>query len=327
MTVMRATMTSNRLDERWDALPCDPLRSVFNLYDSNHPLRFYIGRDAEQRRLLLLITPETPPKTHGMRSIKIQSLKRDDGKWALLLTLESLSLAPMFSLLCEDLIESSRDTGVPPDESLGFVLKRLGGWRKMLERGTPNLLSDNEVRGLCGELLFLQRLLGQLGKTEAVRAWCGPQRADQDFQTPVSAWEVKTIRPGADTIAVSSETQLQTLACPVHLVVFELAESESGPVGGFTLNSLVSDIRNALAEDYDAGERFDAQLITAGYLPRHEYNMPSLAVLSMSLFLVETNFPRITPDMLSPGIRRVSYDIHIPECEDFRITSSPLFYK
>lgn len=313
---------ANRLDNRWDSLVGDPLRAVFQLFDAKHPLDFYIGRDTNQQRLLLLVTEEMPPSIRDMRAVRIKTFKRDDGKWSLLLTLEDTSLVPMFSMLCKDLIESSRNTGLPATGLLSFVLKRLSGWRKLLERGMPDLLSESEIRGLCGELRFLQRLFAQIGKSEAVKSWVGPEQANQDFQAPAAAWEVKTIRPGAHAVTISSEFQLQTVDRRIHLVIFELADSMLGEVKAFTLNTLVNDIRAELADDHDVSEIFEERLIAAGYLPRPEYDDPVLVERSVGIFEVSTGFPRITPEMLAPGISRVDYEILLDACDEFRIEPS-----
>lgn len=310
---------SNKLDARWDTLKADPLCTVFQLCDADHPLDFYIGKDTDKRRLLLLITPEPPPTIRDMREISIRTFKRDDGKWSLLLTLDSISLAPMFSLLCDDLIEASRNTGLPADKSLSFVLKRLSNWRRLLERGSPDLLSENEIRGICGELLFLQRLFDHLGKSEAVKVWVGPQKADQDFQAPDSAWEVKTIRPGAPRVTISSESQLQVTTRAIYLAVFELADGMADETDAFTLNTLVDRIRARLAEDHDTCEIFEKSLFTAGYVPRPEYDAPSLVERSLAIYATNTGFPRITREMLAPGISHVGYDLLLSACDNFRI--------
>ena len=318
MTAKRMTM-ANKLDTRWDILKADPLCAVFQLYDADHTLDFYIGKDTDNQRLLLLVTPEEPPTIRDMRAISIRTFKRDDGKWSLLLTLVGKSLMPMFSMLCDDLIEASRNTGLPADKSLSFVLKRLSNWRRLLERGSPDLLSENEIRGICGELLFLLRLFEHLGKSDAVKAWVGPQKADQDFQSPDSAWEVKTIRPGAHAVTISSESQLQTTVRPIYLVVFELADSMADSGDAFTLNTLVDKVRTSLAEDHDTSELFEESLITAGYVSRSEYDAPSLVEWSLAIFSVNTCFPRITCEMLAPGISHVCYDLLLSACDSFRI--------
>lgn len=310
---------ANKLDARWDTLKADALTAVFQLFDADHPLDFYIGKDTDKQRLLLLVTPEEPPAIRDMRAIRIRTFKRDDGKWSLLLTLDSITLTPMFSLLCDDLIDSSRNTGLPADKSLSFVLKRLSNWRRLLERGLPDLLSENEIRGICGELLFLQNLFDHLGKSEAVKAWVGPKKADQDFQAPVAAWEVKTIRPGAPRITISSESQLQVTTRAIYLAVFELADCMAGDAHAFTLNALVDRVRASLAADHDASELFEENLVMAGYVSRPEYDAPTLVERSLTVFAVNTGFPCITREMLAPGISHVGYDLLLSACGNFRI--------
>ncbi len=316
-------MMANKLDSRWNSLATDPLHSVFQLCDANHPLDFYLGKDMDNQRLLLLVTTEMPPTIRDMRAIRVRTFKRDDGKWSLLLTLDAPSLNPMFSMLCNDLIESSRNTGLPANKSLGFVLGRLSNWRRLFERGIPDLLSENQIRGLCGELLFLQYLFNQLGKADAITAWVGPQQADQDFQSPSAAWEVKTIRPGAHKVTISSERQLQTTVRPVFLAVLELADGVPDEAKAFTLNTLVNDIRSKLADDHDTCEFFENSLITAGYSPRPDYDTPVLIERSLAIFSISNDFPRITSEMLAGGVSHVSYELLLPACESFRISPNP----
>jgi hypothetical protein len=317
-------MMANRLNDRWDAIAADPLHAVFQLFDACHQLDFYLGKDNEKHKLLLLVTPEEPPAIRDMRAIRIRSFKRDDGKWSLLLVLDSAGLSPMFSMLCEDLIESSRNTGLPADQSLGYVLRRLSNWRQLLERGLPDLLSENEVRGLCGELLTLKRLFIHVGKSDAVRAWVGPKGADQDFQTHNAAWEVKTIHPGATSVTISSESQLQTTSRTLFLVVIELAESGHNAPDSFSLNTLVEDIRTSLSDDPDSRDIFENTLISAKYVSRSEYSIPSLSERLLQLFSVHGDFPRITGNQISIGLSHVKYELSLNACEKFRLNSISL---
>lgn len=315
---------ANRLDDRWDAIAADPLHAVFQLFDAHHPLDFYLGKDSEKRKLLLLVTPEEPLAIRDMRAIRIRSFKRDDGKWSLLLILDSSGLSPMFSMLCEDLIESSRNTELLAHQSLGYVLRRLSNWRQLLERGLSDLLSENEVRGLCGELLTLKRLFIHIGKRAAVRAWVGPKGADQDFQAHNAAWEVKTIQSGATSVTISSESQLQTTSRTLFLVVIELTESAHNAPDSFSLYSLVEDVRTSLADDPDSMDVFESTLSTAKYVSRSEYAILKLNELSLQLFEVHGNFPRITSSQISLGISHVKYELSLNACENFRLNSTSL---
>jgi len=315
---------ANSLDDRWDSIAPDPLHAVFQLFDAQHPLDFYLGKDGDKHKLLLLVTLQEPPAIRDMRAIRIRSFKRDDGKWSLLLVLDSSGLSPMFSMLCEDLIESSRNTGLPARQSLSFVLRRLSSWRQLLERGLPDLLSENEVRGLCGELLMLKRLFVHIGKRDAVRAWVGPKGADQDFQAHNAAWEVKTIQSGATSVTISSESQLQTKSRDLFLVVIELSESAHTAPDSFSLNSLVEDVRGSLADDPDSIDVFETTLSAAQYVSRSEYSIPRLNALSHLLFSVRDDFPRITGNQISLGISHVTYELSLQACEHFQFNSTLL---
>lgn len=309
----------NNLNDRWDLLVADHLSPVFQLYDARHPLDFYIGKGVNKQKLLLLVTPEEPPAIRDMRAVKIQKFRRDDNKWSLLLTLESTPLDPMFSLLCDDLIEASRNLSDKNSKALSFVLRRLSNWRRLLESGFPDLLREHEVRGLCGELLYLQKLFYEFEKKDAVKSWVGPQRADQDFQMPSVAWEVKTIRPGAGAVTISSEFQLNHLERELYLIIFEIADCMSNKEGAFTLNSLVEDIRAYLEDDHDACDCFEEKLLAARYMHRTEYNDQILVVKSFSIYSVLDDFPCITPDSLDVGVANVSYSLALPVFEKFRI--------
>lgn len=315
---------ANKLDDRWNEIAADPLHAVFQLFDAGHPLDFYLGKDSENRKLFLLVTSEEPPAVRDMRAIRIRSFRRDDSKWSLLLALDSSTLSPMFSMLCEDLIESSRNTGLPAERSLNYVLKRLANWRQLLERGLPNLLSENEVRGLCGELLILKRLFTHLGKRDAVNAWVGPKGAAQDFQIQNAAWEVKTTQPDATSVTISSETQLQTTSRAISLVVIELIESTTAVPDSFSLNSLVDQVRASLADDFDSTDVFENTLGIASYVCRQEYSTPIFFAKCIHLFSVKDDFPRLVFDQISFGVSHVKYDVSLHACEKFRINSNSL---
>ena len=316
--------TQNNLDARWEALHGDSFNAVFQLYDAIHPLDFYIGKSQNGHRLLLILCAEAPPVLRDMRAVRIQTFKRDDGKWSLLLTLEKEQLAPMFSLLCADLIESSRNLPTDMAGQLNFVLKRLANWRRLLERGTPALLSEAEIRGLCGELLFLRTLCTVIGDSAAVDSWVGSLNADQDFQTPTQAWEIKTIRPSSITVTISSAVQLQTDLRSVQLVVYELADSTSNLPDSFSLPDLVEQMRLVLAADFDAEQVFEERLAAAGYMPHVEYASYQLVCLAISAYQIRDDFPRITPAHVSPAISAVQYDLLLDQCSQYRIDSPTL---
>ncbi|MCP2069226.1 UNVERIFIED_ORG: hypothetical protein J2Y84_004552 [Pseudomonas reinekei] len=300
----------------WQSLKPEPPQSVFKRYDATHPLDFYLGLDDDGRHLLLFVCSEEPPHQLDMRAIKLKKSRRDDGRWALLWTLEDLALLEMFSLLSEDLIEHSRNTEgkISP---LNFVLRRLSSWRHLLERASDNMLPMSSVRGLCGELVFLEELIDRLGSSEAVGSWAGPSGADQDFQFGTAAWEVKTIRPDADTVIIASERQLDSVDKKIHLVIVEIADVSSSSDGMFTLNSLVLKLRRKLSGCYEALLEFDNKLLIAGYVAREEYGNIFFKLRSLAGFSIVENFPYLGKSSIPAGIINICYEIELKELEGF----------
>ena len=55
-------------------------------------------------------------------------------------------------------------------------------WRTFLSGRKSRKLSDEEVRGLFGELWILRQVLAfTRDPSETVSAWCGPDKVHQDF--------------------------------------------------------------------------------------------------------------------------------------------------
>ena len=302
----------------WQSLRPEPPQSIFKRFDSTHPLDFYLGLDGGGQHLLLFVCSEEPPHQLDMRAIKLKKSIRDDGRWALLWTLEDPALLEIFSLLSEDLIEHSRDIegGISP---LSFVLRRLISWRHLLERASDNVLSGGCIRGLCGELVFLDQLIDLLGVNEAVMSWVGPSGADQDFQFGTAAWEVKAIRPEADTVIIASERQLASDDKNIKLIVVEIADVSSSSDGMFTLNSQVSGLRKKLSSCYDALFEFDNKLLVAGYVNREEYGKSFFKLRSLADFTIVEGFPLLNKKTIPAGVVNICYEIELKQLESFLV--------
>ncbi|MCD5985094.1 PD-(D/E)XK motif protein [Pseudomonas sp. CDFA 610] len=303
----------------WRLCLVEDTKSGFSRTDSTHLLDFYLGFDSDSRHTLLLICDEKPEFQSGLKSVNIKTVIRPDGRWSLFLTLEDFSLLDMFTLLCGDLIESSRDIS-DASVALEFVLNRLMSWRLLFERGGVGLLTEAEIRGLCGELLYLQRMVEIYGSSPAVSSWVGPYLADQDFQMNTIAWEIKTVRPGASAITISSERQLDTRNRSITLVVFELANCSPSSTGAFTLNSLVKRLKSLFGASYEARMLFDRSLFKIGYIERSEYNELNFAMRECSAYSVVSGFPCIMSDALPAGISDVNYKLDLSKCKEFKFT-------
>ncbi|RKQ57835.1 putative PD-(D/E)XK family protein DUF4420 [Vogesella indigofera] len=305
------------LDQRWNELQPANKDDVFQLLDPDHPLDFYIGRDARGGRSLLLLTTDTPPAPKEYRAIRIQTFQRPDGRWSLLFRLTSPELTQLFTWLCQDLVEAGRRV-VDPARPVAVLMKRFANWQRLMASGHNGLMDENRIRGLCGELLFLeQQLLPVFGGLASVTGWVGPERAHQDFQMCDKAWEIKTIRPGSTTVRISSEHQLDSKARPIELVVVSLADLQSSSPDGFTLNRLADRLYESLAGDLEAQDLFLQRLAAYGYIRRPEYDSRYYRVTACEAYVAGDGFPALAPSGLPSFISQVTYDLDLAGCKPY----------
>ena len=312
-----------RLENRWREISAHPESSQFQRIDESHPLDFYIGREASGNWMLLLITQERTRFHMETHAIHVFCQRRGDERWAVMFRLMKPDLEKLFSLVCEDLIESSR-SNPNPSHPASFVLARFKRWQRMLEKDGSGLLNDAALRGLAGELLFLEmRVLPERGGSQAMDGWCGPLGADRDFCFPDREFEVKTVHDGADRILVSSAEQLDPASKPVDLGIVVLDDVPPGALpDAFTIIDLVNRLRQTLADDPTALEMFDLKLIDAGLVLCEDYAERAFILYNIRIFNVTDSFPAIRRSSLPFGVGNVRWELVIQSILPFEVITT-----
>lgn len=299
-------------EERWESLrPAlhDPV--VYQRVDERHILDFYLGRDVTGERILLLFSDREAPSGKQTQGIQVSTARRADGKWSLVFKLLKPELGKIFSHLCEDLVMASRSI-TNPSEGPNFVMARFARWQRLLERGATELLSENEVRGLIGELIFLETYaIPRYGADVAVEGWVGPLAADQDFRYADCWYEVKAVVLDSPTVKISSIEQLDVDVTQYEgeLAAVCLDRTSPDEPDGVSLNGLVSRIRQFLDACPHAESVFSDRLLEARYFDRPEYNNPYYKIKWLYRYSVTTDFPRLTRSTVPKGIRNAKYEI------------------
>ena len=212
------------------------------------------------------------------------------------------------------------DYGRPRRQRSSRRLRRFSpcAWRGLQRRATPVLemlaglrqwqafltvaregLSVEAQRGLFGELLFLGRVLvPALGARAAVQGWKGAARAQQDFQFPRGAVEVKTTSAVVpESVQITSERQLDDRgagALFLHVIIVDDREVAPAPgAPGETLADIVSLTRSLVDGDASARVALDEGLLCAGWLDANaaRYDARRLTVRSQLSFHVREGFP------------------------------------
>ncbi len=234
----------------------------------------------------------------------------------LVLALESEQNADLFHVLCTSLLAELVDAKSSAS-ALETVLNHLRRWKAFLSGRNARLLSLEEIRGLFAELWFLLELTRTpLGVKEAVAAWHGPERIQQDFIFIDQAVEIKSlVATDPRTVRISSENQLDSTQA--HLFMVIVLVNESREESGRSLNQVVAEAQSAIAGS-DAAFEFESKLAEFGYIPLRQYDHPLLEMVGTQSYEVDEGFPRITRSQLPDGVIRVKYQIELEHMEPFR---------
>lgn len=287
---------------------------------------FFLGVQVPDntRMLLIRIRRESVinqwslPRSKGFE-VQQTVLPEDRGHHATIqLILSDRRYQDIFSRLTEDVVASC---SCEPSEKamLKALFQRLTMWQQFLDRYGPEGLSPVAQRGLYGELRFLQDyLIPAVGAGQAVPAWTGPRKTQQDFQISGIAIEVKTSTAKQhQKVLVASEQQLDDTGLDaLYLYHFSLREVRDG---GETLPGIIDNIRDKLSGGPATSMHFEDLLILAGYLDDHRgrYEDTGYADRTGQAFHVREGFPRITEKALVNGVGDVQYSVSLSACAFF----------
>ena len=279
----------------------------------------YAGVDASSFVLLAIGIHIRPPNiATESSSLDYFRQQRQDGSWLMVLRLRQNGLEAVFGRLCQDLVDAAE--GVPDERALVALFReRLNLWKKLFQQGGSGFLQPNEIKGLLAELLVLESLIlkGEISSHEAVVGWIGALGADQDFLYTDRAIEVKGVSPGVESISISSLEQLDC-AVPMHLVIMTLRQTTSGESGAIGLNSLTARIEGLIAANPEALKTFKERLLEARYVEHEFYDTVLFEHLYHAFYRVTDTFPKLTGEMVAPGIISANYAINIDAIVGFK---------
>jgi hypothetical protein len=286
-------------------------KGAFRLLDEAHPLDLYAGFDQDNCRVLMLVTQLPPEEIPATGAVEVTVNLRSDGNYAVLFRLARTELNELFGRLCQDLVDATRTA--KKEDGAKALFQRLNRWRRLLEPGRVGL-SDSELRGLYGELWFLRTIaIPAYGAIDAINGWNGPRGAPQDFQLGSGLVEVKAILPGIHSVSISSAEQLENGASPLQLAVVSLHPSKE-----LSLPGLIENIRQELEGSLGGLSEFELRLAEAGYADRPEYERIRFSVDQIRFYLVSEGFPRIMSSQIPSGISRLTYDLDLHKCGEYR---------
>lgn len=313
------------MNNPWQSIESPETDFNVRLVSESHPLHLFWGRDSLGRYLFIYETApgvipdrKSLPKLSGISIAVAYTASRTK----IVLILNNTENWELFHSLASDLI---RATVLIDDEKHGVLifLRRLSRWQELLKRERRGVLSDEAIKGLIGELLFLsEKLAVSFGWNEAISFWRGPEDAPQDFVVHDSAIEVKCQAGGSrPSVKIASVEQLSPQLSQGFLVVYTITGAPENHFDSFTLNDLISNIRASLQNSTEESrERFEDLLFMAGYLTCDEYDDDRFMKIALRCYEITQGFPRLDASTIPSGIERISYTLKLESCAGFEGT-------
>ena len=251
--------------------------------------------------------------------IRIDNFMGDYYRLVCTLTIDDTDMKEKFSVIAKDVAHHcSSFNGV---ELFIKVQERIKSWANFL-KPTRVGLSHAEFVGFWGELYTVSKLLMKWHlPSDAVRFWIGPEGKKQDITLNTMAVEIKTSISGDPrTIKISSVEQLERITKFLYLLHIIANPSDSD--SGISLEMLYQECLAALSHDMNSETLFLQKTSELYGKASEEQLGEKFALVSLSLFDVNDDFPFITRDEIKEGITTVQYEILTSSLKEFDVTES-----
>lgn len=285
----------------------------FSRIDDEHILDLHIGLDEKGRKSIELRSMFKPVKVTGTSAIDVTQYTKPEYN-TIRFSLKDDDMSGLFYKFCEDIIEQTKDL---KNEKDGYkaITTRFFQWKKMFVLSKNTFLTEPEIMGMIGEILFLGGpLADEIGLSEALKSWSGQELTHKDFSCSDKWYEVKTISRGNTTVRISSLEQLDSDKNG-ELIVYSL-EKMSPAYNGISLNKLILETRQMFLSADDA-DTFLAKVAMQGYEYNNYYDEFVFEVSGLTRYKVTDQFPKLTHANVPKEITKANYDLALAEIMSF----------
>ena len=319
-------------DDPWSSISPPARNSLLSArrVTQTTPWGLYWAVDADNNLLLILQHRKGVRRTSRLprfRGLRVEASSAElHSDERILIRLTDREQRDIFLRFCRDIVDATILASTE-EQAIERFLARTWRWHRLLQGDRDKRLSDEEQKGLIGELFVLERhLLPVLRAAEAVRCWTGPLDAPHDFEISKVHVEAKARGSSVPHVNISSEFQLESNNADIlFLHVTEVLAATEGTANACTVTDIANRIRSVMAQhDMVAVELFEERLDLVGFNWTDDY--------SDKLWLFEgspsTKCAKVSPGsrktMYPAGVDNVRYAISLSDCEAFRVDPAAL---
>lgn len=204
-------------------------------------------------------------------------------------------------------------------ESAKSFITLIKYWSDFLRAKKGDLLSAEAVKGMYGELTYLEYQLDnlQLPINEILRSWKGPFDENHDFHFDDKNVEIKTKSVASNEVHISSEFQLEAeKGKKLELVVVSVDDVS---VNGDNLSSVIDRIRKKVLDENgdisiisEALSEKNIQFATVSIYDSYMFRLKCFEIFNCD----QKDFPKLTSDIIGDHLRKVSYRLVLKTLDD-----------
>lgn len=246
-----------------------------------------------------------------------------DGSKELDIYLLDNQLKDIFCLFIENIIEVISKC-ITENDALIEISNVILKWKKLFDKISFQGLSSEMQKGLIGELLTFNTLIDEEYSLEKLLdSWTGPDYHDKDFLFDGVGVEVKLTSSKVPKVKISSERQLDGQNLTNLFLLLYIVEEVKDK--GFSLNSLVDQIRLKIKFNQNCLRSFNEKLILVGYLDEDiEHYNKQFAFRERKIYDVVPDFPKLTSSDLPIGLFNTTYSIELSSIEKYSLANKSI---
>ena len=307
-------MISFDLKQKWSGLNVNPVTIGFRslIISADWICELYLGINNEGKRCLILSLPSNKKldfKGVQKENISIEYFRE---KNLIVLQLTDSDFYDLFDDLILSLYQGIK-TLRHVDEYSNHFIQVFYRWSNFFEDKTSELLSEEIIKGIIGELLVLKLLINEPIRPEInylLKAWTGPYDKGNDFELENKNLEVKTKSPLGNDVKISSEFQLE-VSHGKGLELFVISLLSDFTIG-VNINDLILEIKKLIQESSGDNTIFWKALsqknITAKNVSQYDrYRFKPVNWISYNC--ADENFPKLSRSSIPEGISGLKYTL------------------
>ena len=196
-------------------------------------------------------------------------------------------------------------------------------WSEFFEDKISDRLSENQIKGLFGELIVLRSLVFDTSSSkvnDVLNSWKGPYDLGHDFVLDQKDIEVKTKINSKTDIGISSEYQLENdFAKELELLVISV---ENDFVEGFSIKDLIFEIKNQVIEMLGDSSIILKAISQKGLSLKniHQYDNYRFKPISQVIYKCSGFFPKLIRSNIPLEISNVKYKVKLNTLDEFIIS-------